>query len=91
MIVYIYTSSAYGFTRKTIQLSDAKVTTYSGKERPMLFTDKGAASVWAGVGAIYLWPLYSYQNVRNIEVKWRSIDIIEPEVFGDRFLAQVTR
>ena len=72
---YVTFTSSYGIVRKARQVSDAKVTTYSGKEYPMLLTDKVVVCAWSGVSAIYLWPVFLYWDVKSAEARCRHIDL----------------
>jgi hypothetical protein len=65
----------YGAARKATQVANAKVTTFSGKEHPMFFTDKVLLCASSGIMSVYMWPLYLYWDVRDFEAKMRNIDI----------------
>jgi hypothetical protein len=70
---YVATTMSYGLIRKGIQIRNATITHYDKNERqqirvPMLISDKVLITAWCGCISLYMWPLYLYNDLCNLEI-----------------------
>jgi ABC-type uncharacterized transport system substrate-binding protein len=68
---YIMYTFSYGLVRKSIQMNNATITTYSDNRKknvPLLYTDKALLIGWGALASVYLWPVFLWKDLGKIEL-----------------------
>lgn len=76
---YCIAASAYGCARMARRTQDAQIcATPTAKRRPMLATERALASILCAGAAVYLAPMYVYDDLCSLESLMSSHDSPEP-------------
>lgn len=72
---YMVATSSYGIIRKAIQLQDAKIQRKREKDSriPLLMSDKVMLISFSGILAIYVWPMFLYNDLKKAEIAWKGL------------------
>ena len=72
---YLQIAASYGALRKAAQLHDVHVLDKDLEKpsiRPMLVTTKLGLCALAGIISVYMWPYYIYNDVADLEKRYRG-------------------
>jgi hypothetical protein len=78
-IRYLAATATYGFTRKIVQMWNAKKEEYDFKESkrievPILNTHKLMYATGSGIASMYVWPYYVFRDISVLEIYMRNED-----------------
>lgn len=77
-IRYATVAICYGLIRKGLEMKNATITYYDFNRKkqktPVLLCDKVYITLISGIASFYAWPIFLYNDLKKMEIKYKKLD-----------------